>query len=497
MKYVHSVAKSLLSSLSLSSIGELSERATLSTKIEAWAFFSFILLLVWLPIPLGSNRDWAWAIGAVCICTTTLLLFIAYRGQLPYARLKPYVVLIALLVAFQVWVGLQTLPLPSEILAILSPAANDVYQSIGASYGYLSLDVRASQLSALKGLSYVVFLLNTIWLITTPKRLVFAVVALVLSGTFQAFYGALLLMSDLSHSPIFDYPIGQAATGSFVYKNHFANYLTMTACLGVGLIIGQMHTDKASSLMAATKRLISGLISPKMLVRLCVVIIVIGLILSRSRMGNSAFIFAVTAGTVLSLLFYKHRPPAFNYLIVSILTIDTLLIGAWFGIENIKQKLLATSLSDESRDQVVLWALDMIRDYPLTGTGMGSFYSVFPSYSRGATGFYDHAHNDYIQFMAEAGVPATFLLASAVCIAFAYAIKALRVRSNNQLKGIGIGSCMAIIAMLIHISVDFNLQPSANALTFIFVLYLANASAKLPSPRSRQHRKRNKEGAYV
>ncbi|MDC5872105.1 hypothetical protein OPW39_25210 [Vibrio europaeus] len=40
---------------------------------------------------------------------------------------------------------------------------------------------------------------------------------------------------------------------------------------------------------------------------------------------------------------------------------------------------------------------------------------------------------------------------------------------------------MAIIGMLIHISVDFNLQPMANALTFILVLFIANATATLPA----------------
>jgi hypothetical protein len=54
------------------------------------------------------------------------------------------------------------------------------------------------------------------------------------------------------------------------------------------------------------------------------------------------------------------------------------------------------------------------------------------------------------------------------------------------MKGTALGALMAIIGMMIHISVDFNLQPTANALTFILILFLANASAVLPATGSLQ-----------
>jgi O-antigen ligase len=147
----------------------------------------------------------------------------------------------------------------------------------------------------------------------------------------------------------------------------------------------------------------------------------------------------------------------------------------------VKQRLVETSLDAESRDQVVIWSLDIIRDFPFTGTGMASFYTIFPMYSRADIGFYDHAHNDYVQFMVEAGIPATLLLGSIVLYSLWRTFTTIRSRHSKTMKGVALGCMMAIIGMLIHISVDFNLQPMANAATFILVLFLANATAVLPA----------------
>ena len=57
----------------------------------------------------------------------------------------------------------------------------------------------------------------------------------------------------------------------------------------------------------------------------------------------------------------------------------------------------------------------------------------------------------------------------------------MRKRDSRTMKGISLGCIMSIIGMLIHISVDFNLQPMANAMTFILILFLANATAVLPA----------------
>ena len=464
-------------------------------KLEKFTFYSLITLIVWLPIPLGSNRDWAWAIAEMWIALQSLLLIASYRGNLPFERIKHYRYLILGLVIFQCWVFIQTLPLNWSILGLVSPKSAEIYQLVEAPIGFISLDSRMSLVSLFKGLTYTLLVLNAIFLVNSSRRLKTVVVAIVISGTLQAFYAAMMVLLNVTESPVFGYPEKGIATGSFVYKNHLANYLMMSLCLGLGLIISQLHTSESGSKFVFIKRLIEGLLSHKMLLRLCLVIMVIALVMTRSRMGNTAFFAATTIGGVIALLFYKHKPKALVALVGSVIAIDTIVVGALFGLDKVKQRLVETSLDAESRDQVVIWSLDIIRDFPFTGTGMASFYTIFPMYSKADIGFYDHAHNDYVQFMVEAGIPATLLLGSIVLFSLWRTFKTIRTRNSKTMKGVALGCLMAIIGMLVHISVDFNLQPMANAATFIMILFLANATAVLPAFGSLQTEMRKPSSA--
>jgi O-antigen ligase len=119
--------------------------------------------------------------------------------------------------------------------------------------------------------------------------------------------------------------------------------------------------------------------------------------------------------------------------------------------------------------------LQIVRDYPLTGAGAGSFASVFPMYDDGDTGFlfWKHAHNDYLQFAAEFGLPGFLMLSGIVLLSAWMAITAQFRRRSQMMRGMACGILMAIVAILIHTAVDFNLQIPANAATFVVILAMA------------------------
>ncbi|USD67030.1 O-antigen ligase family protein [Vibrio sp. SCSIO 43136] len=450
-------------------------------RLERILFFSFLALLVWLPIPLGSNRPWAWSIAEIWISLQSIGLLFCYGRNLPWQHVWKFKFLLVPLGLFQCWVLLQTTVLPQSLVALLSPKAESIYTLVGAPDYSVSLDRGMTLTSLLRGVSYWLFLFNAILLINCGRRLKIAIMALVISGCFQAFYAAVMVLLGTTESLVFGYPEKHIATGSFVYKNHLANYLMMCLCMGLGLIVTELHTSPSGSWFIRIKRWLSGMLSAKMMVRLALIIMVIALVMTRSRMGNTAFFAATTIGGLLALVIYKDKPRALTVLVLSVLAIDTFVVGTLFGLEKVKQRLVETSIEAESRDQVVIWSLDIIKDYPLTGTGLASFYTVFPGYSKAYIGFYDHAHNDYIQFLVEAGIPATLMLGMMVLYALFTSLKVQKKRNSRTMKGLALGCTMAIIGMLIHISVDFNLQPMANALTFIFILFVAFACSKLPA----------------
>jgi O-antigen ligase len=98
---------------------------------------------------------------------------------------------------------------------------------------------------------------------------------------------------------------------------------------------------------------------------------------------------------------------------------------------------------------------------------------VFPYYrERDIRGFYDHAHNDYLEFLSESGVIASSLLAATVVLCLGAALLAQRRRHDPLMRGMGFSATMGITAILIHSSVDFNLQIPANAALFMVLLAL-------------------------
>ncbi|WNJ96082.1 O-antigen ligase family protein [Vibrio ruber] len=442
-------------------------------RSEGWCWYSLLLMLLWLPIPLGSHRMWSWSMFEIWIACQTLLLIGSLWHQFPWQKIRKFVWLLVPLSLFQCWIAIQTIPLPVDMLRVIAPDIAQVYMQAGADVGSLSYDRYATMTGLMKGIAYTLFALNAIILIDSVPRVKAVLYVLVISGTFQSFYGVLTVLSDTHRSWFFGLPQGNRATGTFVYFNHLANYLVMCLCLGIGLIVSQLHQTESGSWHVRIRRWFSALMSAKMMIRLCLIVMVIALIMTRSRMGNAVFFSVIACGGVVALCFYKRRPRALTALIVSMMLIDTFLVGTLFGIDKVQQRIASTSVATETRDQAVQWSLDIIRDYPLTGTGLGSFYSTFPYYTHYNIGYYNYAHNEYVQFAAETGIPAVVLLSIPILAALWFCFHVIRTRHSKTLKGTALGCLMGILAMMAQISVDFHLQAPANAVTFILILVLS------------------------
>ncbi|NVK57923.1 MAG: O-antigen ligase family protein [Alteromonadaceae bacterium] len=343
----------------------------------------------------------------------------------------------------------------------------------------VSVDAGQSMVMLLKGIAYFCFFAATILMCRTDKRIKQIMLCIICSGLFQALYGALevLLGSDVSW--VFGLPVKNITTGTFVYKNHYANYLMLCLSIGVGYLVSTLNSQAAGSNRERVRNFLNTMLNGKAVVRIALAIMVIALVMSRSRMGNTAFFASMTIIGFLGLLLIKHRSKGLTILIVSLFVIDTFILSAWFGLDKVQERLEQTSLEQEKRDEVVRDSLPLLIDFKLTGSGMGSYYSVFPNYQgEDIYAFYDHAHNDYLQFAIEAGIPATILIALLPVWAFAVGIKSLRDRRNALMQGLAFGVCMAVLGMLIHISVDFPLQAPANAMLFVIIIALGCCTKK-------------------
>ncbi|KGJ94203.1 O-antigen ligase family protein [Thalassotalea sp. ND16A] len=441
-------------------------------------FYLFLALLFWLPIPLGSNRPWAWSIMEVMSYALFIGIIYTHSGNQIKAQLKPYWPLIAGLGIFVIYQALQLVPIPPTLLKAVSVNTYLIKQSILASDSWwpIALDPTQASIATLKALSYFLMMLTTLILVNNFKRLKLLLITLIVAGTWQAFYGSLQALSGNEHSFFMQLANSTAANGSFVYKNHFANFLMLTLAIGTGYLVSTLDSNRASKTSNKDNliKLLTSLVSGKAALRIALAIMVIAIVLSRSRMGNTAFFVALTLTGLVAFGLMKQKNKSLSILLISIFIIDAFILGAYFGIDKVKQRIAQTSMQTEQRDEVNEYSFELVKLFPETGTGGGSYYSTFPLVQGSdVTAYFDHAHNDYLQFAIEYGLPATIWLAMVVLISLSHAIMAMKERRSRLLQGLGFACCMAITGMLIHISVDFQLQAPANAAYFHLILALA------------------------
>jgi len=432
-----------------------------------WLFALYVSLLVWVPIPMGSNRPWSWAVLEIWVFAIALGWLVGFmRGRFEAGEVfrgaRPVLICLAMWVAY-VW--LQLVPLPLALLQVLSPEAaqTHVAAALQGAPGFapLTLDRYGTLEGALKSTAYTIFFVLSLVLVCTRDRVRMTTYALIASGTLQALYGTVLSFGSSDG----------LATGTFVNRNHFAAYLVMCVSVGVGVLIASLSGARNQSWRRFLLGAVEWLISPKMALRLLLVTMVIGLVLTRSRMGMLAFFSSLFCAGVIGLAFSKKASRSMVVLLVSLVVIDLFIVGAYFGAERLVERIGQTTMETEDRDEVARYALNVWKDFPVFGSGLGSFPTVFPRYSGQGTALaYTHAHNDYAEFTAETGVVGIALLGLIVSMSLLAALRAQKLRRDPVMRGISFASIMANIALMIHSLVEFNLQIPANALTFMLLL---------------------------
>jgi O-antigen ligase len=136
-------------------------------------------------------------------------------------------------------------------------------------------------------------------------------------------------------------------------------------------------------------------------------------------------------------------------------------------------------------------------DHPFVGTGLGTLQIVYPPYETLYDGkIVNHAHNDYLEALAETGIAGGLCCAWFIGALLAESLKRLRQLNNSFAGVLQLSGLVACSGFLVHSLVDFNLHIPANALLFFLMAHLATAEIEpsgLPStsPRRRHRNPRN------
>lgn len=440
------------------------------TRWQAYQALVFVL-----PLPFAGNVDWAWSLYSLASFSLLLLELNSRFGGRTSQSLKT----IALPETIRKALPVMALLLITQIIVALQVAFG-FSNSQHFSYQYL-----------IQGLSLCSFFILSLFLLNTKKRIQRIIWVIILAAAFQAIYGALMVLTKLEWGFFIEKNsyLGKA-TGTFISRNHFAGYMEMCLAIGIGFLLAQSK-QTTGNWKQKLRQTIETLLSPKIIMRLLLAIMVIALVLSRSRMGNSAFFASLMITGALALLLMRNKSRSTVILLSSLLVIDITIVGTFFGVEKVAQRLQNTSSKHESRDEVSRDTFNLFKQYPIMGIGAGSYEHTYPSHKSAdvrSDKLYDQAHNDYLQFLSEYGVIGFTCLAMAVLWSLLWSVQAMHLRKSSLHKGLGFAASMGIIAILIHSAVDFNLQIPANAFMFVFLLALASIARWSPSRPNRRHR---------
>lgn len=408
---------------------------------------------------------------ATSTASVLLLACVVWRSGWPRAGKATYLVL----AAFLGLPLLQLLPLPRFLVGLLSPSrlalSVQLVDALAPSrFLTLSVNPHETELQLLKFIGYAaVFLVAFQTRRTNPnsKVMLFGLVGLGLGqavyGLFQFLAGGGYLFS--AHPSYFP----DRATGSYINPNHYAGLLEMTLPFLAALICLRL------AMMARARRHWKAMVADQaaggiFLQLFLLAVMLTGLAFSRSRVVILIPVLAIPLAAVLAT-WPPRRAAAIICLLLLALPVGYVF---WIGADPILARV------HDSFGRTPIWAdtIRLIKDFPLVGTGAGSYGHASVHYQSAAPGLrYEHAHNDFLESAADLGVPAALLLFGALLVLTgriaAHAIRG----SDRDRRALAIGCATAMSCLLVHGLFDFNLQIPANALIFAWISGTAAALA--------------------
>jgi O-antigen ligase len=446
-------------------------------------------VIVFSPLPAASVYEWS----ILVIQLMVLVMMAAYvlmrekpqNNELLSLSLKwpGY-----LFLGFFVFIFFQIIPFPSFIVKLLSPATYSFRTLFSPDFSevrFMSLSLIPSH-TFREGLElFTYFLLGFLIIktVTTRKQITRIVYALVFMGFFEAFYGMYEMYNKNPHL-LFLKKVHylDVVTGTFVNRNHLSGYLEMVIPIALGLIIARISLFSLAGLKWRDKilRLSEKGLSTNLLLSAGIVVMAVAVVFSESRSGVFLLLFTFILFFELTVLYFRrtreHQKWIKNFLKISFIIITIIALNV--GIGSVIERFALDDLLHEGRPVVWGKVVKIIGDYPVFGTGLGTFAAVYPAYDEGGrTVRYSHAHNDYLEYLSELGVVGLLFLFGGLAFMVISSFLIWRVRRHPEVKGLALGGIVAVVAILIHSITDFNLHIPANMVLFTVIVALTVVTA--------------------
>ena len=437
-----------------------------------------ILLIIFSPLAFGSVEPWAYSIIVITVISLTIIWLIKIwmkssvkkRDTNPSTFSLGYIKtpLNLPILIFIGFILLQLIPLPEPVLKAISPNTREIYiesqsainqiddeqLSPKAKIGSRSISpnpwATKNELYKIVAYSLLFFLIiNNVNSFKKISRILTSIVIFAFSLSLFAIIQQLTWNGKIYWFRELRY--GGSPFGPYVNHNHYAGYMEMVIPLTIGLIFINKDINK------------------KLMLGFMTIVISATVFMSLSRTGMVSLICSLV---FLWLMLSSKKNPKHSFPIVSLIVICLLLFLAYIGIlsDSLNRILTLTEpdkLLQEMRPKVWKDSLYYFKDFPLFGSGLGTYENIFPKYkSFSQQAIYLYAHNDYLQALTECGALG-FLIILWCIITFSKTI-------FKYVKKEPMTICLfaSVLAIAIHSFFDFNLHIPANAVIFFIIIGL-------------------------
>ena len=447
-------------------------------------FSLFIFVLLFSPLAFGTVEPWSLTVMETSSVFALLLLFVSRsRQKQAFLYETPGIVP---LVLFLVYILIQLIPLPPAILSTVSPETYRLYRETVFLDGpvrwvSLSINREATLMEFYRVSSYAAFYVLAVQLLTKKEFLkkTLAIAAFFAAGL--SFFA--LLQHLLPNNKIYWFrqlTQGGSLFGPYVNRNHYAGLMEMLFPLVLGLFLFY----KPQVPYRTFREKMSGLFNLKetniyIVLGFSAVLIATSIFLTSSRSGIVSLCVSLIFFGILFL--YRGMDKKKAVVIVLIGVLIALAVG-WFGWGPVVERFGTVKGPQGNIEgaRLTIWkdSVNIIKDFPLAGTGFGTFVNIYPGY-RTIAGDYlaEHAHNDYLELFSDGGILAVLIIGWFLITFFYKSFRVFRKRREIYSVYMFIAAVTGMFALSVHSIADFNLHIGANGLYFFFLMGLAVSAA--------------------
>jgi O-antigen ligase len=448
------------------------------TLPSRFAFLIVGLAIILSTLAYGTVHYWSLAvffIGAV----TLIALWVLDSWSLGLVRISRNVLQLPLL--GMILLGLiQLLPLRSPDNAGIGsiPLARS-----------LSLDPYSTRLVVIQLVGLLIYFAATLVFVDTPKRLKLLVRTITIFGFLLAIFGLTQQFTSPSKIYWIREPAQAQPFGPFINRHHFAGYMELAIALPLGLLFsGALEKEKrfiyvfAAGMMAIT------------------------LIFTNSRGGLIAltaeilFLVAITGLGRREKNETSEKRSAMRRAATKAGLALALIVAVFGGVvllggEDVLRRLAGSiNTDDPTSGRTHFWSVtvDIIKNHPVIGVGLGAFAVVYTGYDS-LNGLYrlEQVHNDYLQILVDGGIMGAALGLFFVVSLFRFGF-VRRESGDNFRRGVANGALAGCFAVLVHSFFDFTLHTTANALLFLVLAALATMNGRVDEGHARRRKRRRR-----